>query len=78
MQFAFASVIVFKKIKKNEKFTRKNIWVKRPATGIFLQTNLNNINKRSNRDLDTSINQKKLYKLKKILFFSGNRTDILS
>ena len=34
--FAFASVVSISDIKKGEKFTRKNIWVKRPGKGDFL------------------------------------------
>ena len=33
--FAFASVISLKEIKKGEKFSKKNLWVKRPGTGYF-------------------------------------------
>ena len=36
MKFAFASVVAIKKIKKNERFSENNIWVKRPGTGHFL------------------------------------------
>ncbi len=62
MQFAFASVVSTKKIKKNEKFTRKNIWVKRPGTGDFLASKFEYVlNKRSNRDLDANIQIKKSY-----------------
>jgi len=51
-----------KKIKKNEKFTRKNIWVKRPGTGDFLASKFEYVlNKRSNRDLDANIQIKKSY-----------------
>lgn len=34
-KFAFASVISTKDIKKGEKFSQKNLWVKRPGTGDF-------------------------------------------
>lgn len=34
-KFAFASVVSIKKIKKNEKLTYNNIWVKRPSGGYF-------------------------------------------
>lgn len=34
--FAFASVVTIKDIRVGEKFTRENIWVKRPGTGEFL------------------------------------------
>ena len=62
MRFAFASVVSTKKIKKNEKFTRKNIWVKRPGTGDFLASKFEYVlNKRSNRDLDANIQIKKSY-----------------
>jgi len=36
MKFAFASVVSIKKIKKGEKLSMKNIWVKRPGNGYFL------------------------------------------
>lgn len=35
INFAFASVVSIKNIKKNEKFTKENIWVKRPGKGPF-------------------------------------------
>ena len=34
-KFAFSSVVATKSIKKNEKLTKNNIWVKRPGTGHF-------------------------------------------
>ncbi len=34
-KFAFASVVSTKDIKKGEKFSSKNLWVKRPGTGDF-------------------------------------------
>ena len=33
MNFAFATVVTTKNIKKGETFTEDNIWVKRPGTG---------------------------------------------
>ncbi len=36
IDFAFASVVTIKPIKAGEKFTRDNIWVKRPGTGEIL------------------------------------------
>ena len=33
--FAYSSVIAIKNIKKGEKFSTKNLWVKRPGTGDF-------------------------------------------
>ena len=39
-KFAFASVVTIKPIKKNEKFTKKNIWIKRPGTGQISSKNI--------------------------------------
>ena len=36
IDFAFASVVSIKEIKKGEKFTKENLWVKRPGTGQIL------------------------------------------
>ena len=33
IDFAFSTVVTIKSIKKGEKFTQDNIWVKRPGTG---------------------------------------------
>ena len=33
IDFAYATVVTIKSIKKGEKFTNENIWVKRPGTG---------------------------------------------
>lgn len=33
MDFAFASVVTIRPVKAGEKFTRENVWVKRPGTG---------------------------------------------
>ncbi len=43
MKFAFASVVSIKDIKKGEKFSLDNIWVKRPGTGDFMAEELNKI-----------------------------------
>ncbi len=42
-KFAFASVVSIKNIKKNERFSMKNIWVKRPGTGDFLAKDFNKL-----------------------------------
>ena len=42
-KFAFASVVSIKKIKKNEKLSKENVWVKRPGTGEILAENLNQV-----------------------------------
>ena len=50
--FAFASVVIIKKIKKGEVFSPKNLWVKRPATGDFKASELNKLfGKKSARNL---------------------------
>lgn len=36
IDFAFATLVSIKPIKKGEKFTRENLWVKRPGTGEIL------------------------------------------
>ena len=52
-KFAFASVVSIKQIKKGEKFTKKNIWVKRPGTGqIHAREYYKILNKKAKRDLD--------------------------
>ena len=40
INFAYASVVSTKKIKKNETFTYKNLWVKRPGNGKLLSKDL--------------------------------------
>lgn len=42
-KFAFSSVVSVKNIKKGEKLTLKNIWVKRPGTGDFLANKFNSL-----------------------------------
>jgi len=36
IDFAFATVVAIKDIKKGDKFTKDNLWVKRPGTGEIL------------------------------------------
>jgi len=43
IDFAFATVCSILNIKKGEKFTKKNIWVKRPGTGEILAEKFNSI-----------------------------------
>jgi sialic acid synthase SpsE len=43
IDFAFATVVAIKNIKRGEKFTKENIWVKRPGTGEILADNYNEI-----------------------------------
>lgn len=52
MKFAFASVVSIKNIKKGEKFSKKNIWVKRPGTGTYLAKDfIKIINKKAARNI---------------------------
>ncbi|AUC84418.1 N-acetylneuraminate synthase [Polaribacter sp. ALD11] len=43
IDFAFATVVTIKSIKKGDFFTKDNIWVKRPGTGKILAEEFNNI-----------------------------------
>ena len=53
IDFAFASVCSISKIKKGDKFTKENIWVKRPGTGSILAENFESIlSKKATRDID--------------------------
>ena len=56
MKFAFASVVSIKDIKKGEKLSYENIWVKRPGTGSFLARDFNKlIGKIAKRNLKSNI-----------------------
>lgn len=53
MDFAFATVVTIKAIKKGEKLTKENIWVKRPGTGsIKAEFYSELIGKTVNRDIN--------------------------
>lgn len=43
IDFAFATVVTIKKIKKGEVFSKENLWVKRPGTGEILAESYNDI-----------------------------------
>ena len=43
IDFAFATVVTIKPIKKGDIFTKENIWVKRPGTGEVLAEEFNSI-----------------------------------
>ena len=52
IDFAFASVVTIADIKKGEKFTMKNLWVKRPGTGEIPAADFNDIlGKTATRDI---------------------------
>jgi len=53
IDFAFATVCSIQDIKKGEKLSMKNIWVKRPGTGTILAEHFNTIlGKKASRDID--------------------------
>ncbi|GAB7256608.1 N-acetylneuraminate synthase [Polaribacter sp. OB-PA-B3] len=53
IDFAFATVVAIKEIKKGETFTKNNLWVKRPGTGEILAEDYNFIlGKKATRDID--------------------------
>ena len=77
-KFAFASVVSIKSLKKGEKFSKKNIWVKRPGTGEIPAKNFFSIlGKRSKVDIPEGIYIKKnsFNKMKKIIFITSTRAD---
>lgn len=52
IDFAFATVVSIKAIKKGEKLTKENIWVKRPGTGSIRAEHYNDLlGKTVNRDI---------------------------
>ncbi|MBC8551682.1 MAG: N-acetylneuraminate synthase family protein [Candidatus Brocadiales bacterium] len=52
IDFAYASVVSIQKIRKGERFTKKNIWVKRPGKGPFFARDYENIlGKTAKRDI---------------------------
>lgn len=58
IDFAFATVVAIKNIKKGDVFTKDNIWVKRPGTGEILAASYNQIlGKKATKDiaLDTHL-----------------------
>ena len=66
MKFAFASVVTTKKITKDEKFSRSNIWVKRPGTGDYPAEKYNYLlGKKSLVNIPINIQIKKKHVLKK-------------
>lgn len=53
IDFAFATVVTIKPIKKGEQFSKENIWVKRPGTGEILAENFNKIlEKKATADIE--------------------------
>ncbi len=53
IDFAFATVVTIKPVKKGEKFTEENLWVKRPGTGeIRAEFYRDILGKKAARDID--------------------------
>jgi N-acetylneuraminate synthase len=60
IDFAFATVVSIKPIAKGEKFTKDNIWVKRPGTGEILAEHYNDIlGKKAKCDIGNDVQIKK-------------------
>tara|TARA_R110001632_G_scaffold28927_2_gene76997 strand:+ start:20192 stop:21223 length:1032 start_codon:yes stop_codon:yes gene_type:complete len=56
IDFAFATVVTIKNIKAGEKFSKENLWVKRPGTGKILADKYNDIlGKTATKDINTDI-----------------------
>ncbi len=52
INFAYASVVTIKEVKKNECFSMENIWVKRPGTGPYFAKDFKNIlGKKASRNI---------------------------
>lgn len=58
IDFAFASVVTIAPVKKGEKFTMKNLWVKRPGTGILAKHFSEIIGKRARIDIQKDVQLK--------------------
>lgn len=51
IDFAYASIVAIKDIKSGDAFTRDNIWVKRPGTGILAEEMEKVLGKKATRDI---------------------------
>lgn len=62
IDFAYASVVTIARIKEGEKFTRDNLWVKRPGTGDFLAEDYESLlGKEAAQDIESGIQLKNKY-----------------
>ena len=60
INFAYACVVTIAPIKKGERFTRKNLWVKRPGTGEILASEFESLlGKRASRNLPADVQLKR-------------------
>lgn len=56
IDFAFASVVTIRPVKKGEKFSMKNLWVKRPGTGEMMARDFKRIlGRRARKDIPKDI-----------------------
>lgn len=56
IDFAYSTVVAIRPIKTGEKFTKDNIWVKRPGVGPILASRLNDVlGKTANKDIDSDV-----------------------
>lgn len=56
IDFAYATIVTIRPVKRGEQFTGKNIWVKRPGKGGILAEEYNNIfGKKAAQDIDNDI-----------------------
>jgi len=56
IDFAFATVVTIKAIKEGDRFTKENIWVKRPGTGEILAEQYNDIlNRKASHDISSDV-----------------------
>lgn len=59
INFAFSSIVTIKKIKKGEKFTLDNIWVKRPGIGpLFAKDFKQTLGKIAKKDIEIDVHLK--------------------
>ncbi|MDQ1284087.1 MAG: hypothetical protein QG620_435 [Patescibacteria group bacterium] len=59
IEFAYACVVSIKEIKRGEKFSRENIWVKRPGTGEIKAVEFDRIlGRKSSRDIEKDVQLK--------------------
>jgi len=56
INFAYACVVTIAPVKKGEKFTKNNIWVKRPGTGEIKAVDFEKVlEKKANRDIEKDV-----------------------
>lgn len=60
IDFAYASVVTIKEVKKGEELTTDNLWVKRPGTGDYLATQYERLlGKKASSDIPVNVQLKK-------------------